>query len=78
MVFQTGCATMIAQFAATKDTDHFGLVKGTICQLFNSKLSIQNLIGIHLGVSLPLKTGLLLFDRLASPGGVPIICLQSG
>jgi len=42
---------MIAQFTTTKHTDHFGLVNGTIWQLFKSKLSIQNLIGIHFCVS---------------------------
>ena len=41
VVFQTGRAAMIAQFTMTKHTDHFG----------QSKLSIQNLIGIHFGVS---------------------------
>ena len=51
VVFQTGHAMMIAQFTTTKDTDHFGLVNGTIWQLFKSKPSIQNLIGIHFGVS---------------------------
>ena len=51
VVFQTGRAAMIAQFTTTKHTDHFGLVNGTIWQLFKSKLSIQNLIGIHFGVS---------------------------
>ena len=45
-MFQTGRAAMIAQFTTTKHTDHFGLVNGTIWQLFKSKLSIQNLIGI--------------------------------
>jgi len=35
VVFQTGrAAMMIAQFTTTKHTDHFGLVNGTIWQLF--------------------------------------------
>ena len=79
LVFQTGRVTMIAQFAMTKDTDHFGLVNGTIWQLFKSKLSIQNLIGIYFGISRsPYScnvTCLLLFGWLASPNGVPVILL---
>jgi len=51
-VFQTGrAAMMIAQFTMTKHRDHFVLVNGTIWQVFKSKLSFQNLIGIHFGVS---------------------------
>ena len=50
-IFQTGRAAMIAQFTIIKHTDHFGLVNGTIWQLFKRKLYIQNLIGIHFGVS---------------------------
>ena len=30
-------------FENKKHTDHFGIVNGTICQLFKSKRSIQNL-----------------------------------
>ena len=50
VVFQIGRAAMIAQITTTKHTDHFGLVNGTIWQLFKSKLIIQNLIGINFGV----------------------------
>jgi len=53
VVFQTGhAAMMIAQFTTTQHTYHFGLVNGTIWQLFKSILFLsQNLIGIHFGVS---------------------------
>ena len=67
---------MITQFTTTKHTDHFGLVNGTIWQLFKSELSFQNLIGIHFGVwrSPSTQNVTLAYYSLAGSQAQTIVC----
>ena len=68
---------MIAQFTMTKHTDHFGLVNGTIWQLFKSKLSIQNISGIHFGVSRSPSTQNVTSTTLKQVCAACLFCFRS-